>query len=746
MRRRHVLAMAGLALIAPPLLAHRTIARRPSTPADAGELVPRATSATGWRTLRIGAGGFIVGLDMAPDGSLVVRTDTYGAWIWEPDAEAWRPLITIETMPPEDRHEDSAATSWPLDVVFAPSRTDRLYMGLDGWVYRTDDRGRSWIRTAFPRVDGMGGVANHAKVNGRKMAVDPRRPDVVCVGAPGSPIRLTDDGGATWRDAPDVPLSGRRGEEEMGYLVIFDPSSQPFANRTSVIYAASWGSGVHRSGDGGATWSPLPDGPPHIRHGAVAGDGRLYVVAESEEPPLRQVFRYDGSSWHDITPPPAGPEAWHSVTVSPRDPRRLVAAKDDGSLCESLDRGGSWQAQIPKAGLTRLADDIPWLAWTDETWMSNGDVRFHPTNADELVFAQGIGVWTAYAPPLARSVAWTSRSRNIEQLVSNQGVHPPFEGSKPLLAGWDRAIWRVTDPETYPTRHYPDRRFAHCWGIDYASDDPRFLAATISSQQATDLERSCVSRDGGETWTPFPAYPPWRDGKGGKGFIAASTALNLVWAPSEARGLPHFTKDGGATWRECPLEGIGPEDAAGFGSAVYLRRYCVCADRVQSGVFYLLHYPKGLFVTRDGGETWSLANAFADWNERFHSKLRAAPDHAGRLYHTGGHSSAPRHGAFIRSEDAGATWEALPGLEEVVDFAFGKAAPGSPHPSLYVVGYLDGSWGIFQSIDDAATWSRVSDGFPTGSLDRIAAIEADKHVFGGLYVGFWGSGWAYRRA
>lgn len=739
MKRRSVLGLAGAALLTLPLAGYGVIGRRASHPPRAPGAAPGAGK---WRTLRIGAGGFIVGLDIAPDGSLVARTDTYGAWIWEPDAEAWRALITIDSMPQEDRHEDSTATSWPLDVVFAPSRPERLFMGLDGWVYRSDDRGRNWTRTALSRVEGMGGVANNAKVNGRKMAVDPRNPDVLYVGIPDGLLAATGDGGRTWSTVAGIGPAERQGEERMGYLIAFDPRSPQIDRRTSVIYVASWGAGVHRSTDAGATWSPLDGGPPSVHHAAISGEGVLYVVGEGLPDSTRQVFRFD-RTWTDITPPGGGPVRWHSVTVSPHDSQRVVVAKEDGSICETLDGGRSWATPIPTAQLARLAEDIPWLAWTDEKWMSNGDIRFHPTNPDELVFAQGVGVWTTTMARRAISVIWTSRSRNIEQLVSNQCVHPPVEDAVPLLACWDRAIWRVTDPDRYPSRHYPDRSFAHCWGIDYASSDPCFLAAVLSSQQATDLERSCFSTDCGLTWRAFKTYPPWKSDKAGKGFIAVSTALNMVWVPSEGRGLPHYTTDGGQTWTECRLPTIVPEDAAGFGAADYLRRYCVCADRAAQNTFYLLHYPKGLFATNDGGANWELINPFTAWNDRFHSKLRAEPGRQGRLYHTAGHSSADRHGSFIRSSDGGVTWDALTDLAEVADFAFGKAAPGSNSVSLYVAGYLKGDWGIFRSIDDAVSWTQVSDGFPNRSLDRIAAIEADKHVFGRLYVGFAGSGWAY---
>ena len=38
---------------------------------------------TAWKPLRIGAGGYLTGMDISPDGSTrIVRADTYGAYIW----------------------------------------------------------------------------------------------------------------------------------------------------------------------------------------------------------------------------------------------------------------------------------------------------------------------------------------------------------------------------------------------------------------------------------------------------------------------------------------------------------------------------------------------------------------------------------------------------------------------------------------------------------------------------------------
>ena len=50
-----------------------------------------------WRPLRIGAGGWLTGIDVAPDGTMVVRADTYGAYIW--NGARWAQLVTKASMP-----------------------------------------------------------------------------------------------------------------------------------------------------------------------------------------------------------------------------------------------------------------------------------------------------------------------------------------------------------------------------------------------------------------------------------------------------------------------------------------------------------------------------------------------------------------------------------------------------------------------------------------------------------------------
>ena len=63
---------------------------------------------TTWRPLRIGAGGFLTGIDISADGSTrVVRTDTYGAYIWNAAISQWIQLVTKGSMPAVDRGVDN---------------------------------------------------------------------------------------------------------------------------------------------------------------------------------------------------------------------------------------------------------------------------------------------------------------------------------------------------------------------------------------------------------------------------------------------------------------------------------------------------------------------------------------------------------------------------------------------------------------------------------------------------------------
>ena len=155
-----------------------TCAYNPSTDNSSSACVPVTPPTFGynWRPIAIGGGGQITGIDLHPNGTLrLARTANYGAYIW--NGNRWDQLVTAERMPVTDRNITSLGV---VDVVAAPSDAQRLYMFFNERVFRSDNQGATWRRTADLPAATIGAFASNS--NGYKMAVDPVNPNVVFVG------------------------------------------------------------------------------------------------------------------------------------------------------------------------------------------------------------------------------------------------------------------------------------------------------------------------------------------------------------------------------------------------------------------------------------------------------------------------------------------------------------------------------------------------------------------------------------
>jgi hypothetical protein len=117
-----------------------------------------------------------------------------------------------------------------------------------------------------------------------------------------------------------------------------------------------------------------------------------------------------------------------------------------------------------------VATDIPWLAFANESYMSNGAMRFDPPVSDKLWFAEGIGVWYTPATGDAARTTWTSASAGIEQLVGRDVKIPPGSANV-ITAGMDRSVFVVPRGNTaYPSRYgteaTPAASIIHAWAVN----------------------------------------------------------------------------------------------------------------------------------------------------------------------------------------------------------------------------------------------------------------------------------------
>jgi len=200
----------------------------------------------------------------------------------------------------------------------------------------------------------------------------------------------------------------------------------------------------------------------------------------------------------------------------------------------------------------RVATDIPWLAGTNENYMTAGDIIFDSAQSNTIFFAEGIGVWTFRPPSSIGTFAYTSLNSGIEQLVGMAIVSPWTNGSTPVTASWDRPVFKATSNNSYPLAHGFDYNQAIklAMGVDWVAGTPTTLVGQTASVS------SGITTDGGATWTRFGALPASIETNGqASGSMAASSTTNFIWEQS-FNGDPYYTTDGGETWTKICVSDI----------------------------------------------------------------------------------------------------------------------------------------------------------------------------------------------
>ena len=113
----------------------------------------------------------------------------------------------------------------PLDVAFDPEDPQRMVVATQQGTFSSKDEGRTWRPSDPIPTDQLAWAA----------------PDALYRADPGGLIKVSADGGATWKDRGNVGL----GVNELA------------ADEEGALYASVPGGEVHRSTDGGATWNLL---------------------------------------------------------------------------------------------------------------------------------------------------------------------------------------------------------------------------------------------------------------------------------------------------------------------------------------------------------------------------------------------------------------------------------------------------------------------------------------------------------
>ena len=757
---------ASTTTAAPPTTAPGPTSTTSPPPPTIPAVVPDGEGITvpyAWKPVRLGGGGNISGIDAADDGTLIARSDTYGAYLRPAGATEWRQLLVTSALPAEF-HVPKMGKG-VQSVAIAPSDPSRLYLMWAGHVLRSTDSGTTFTTTPYEPVNSDAN-AGFGKGFGDKLVVDPANPDVVLAGGPDVPLRISRDGGDTWTDTT-VPAGlpqERLAADYEGQInsvgitgLAFDRSAGVAEGGTSVVYAASWGNGVYRSTDGGTTWTSI-GGPTAVHHASVDADGAYYASSGDQNGPF-SVQRYDGSAWTDITPDDWEPGYIASVenpfiAASPVDAGTVVVGYAP-QMFVTRDGGGSWSEMTWHDG----TGDVTWAQNPDDDYyLVASDLIFDPAAPNELWLTTGEGTQHATLGS-GNELEWLEATRGIENMVTTD-VASTLDG--PTVFGvYDFGQFGGSaDLDDFSLAKGPVPFFSGTTSLASSPFTPGF-AVSVTTDYVTDAlpVSSSYTTDGGATWTKFGSLPRGSSAKDfGYGAIAVSTADNIVWSPGRYFGTettdfqPYYTLDRGETWSPVELPGVTAYPADTISGYMFGRnRQGIVADEVAPGVFYLSMVGEGVFRSSDGGVTWERRHDgdFSEGDSSFSSSMGAMPGREGELFYTdgpvGGHDfiGAQKHEGtpFLRSTDGGATWAPVDGVDKVLGFGFGAAAPGALTGTIYLAGNVNGTYGIWRSTDDALTWEGIGD-YPL-TVDWLGVLSGDRNTFGTVYVGTGGSSYVY---
>ncbi len=217
-----------------------------------------------------------------------------------------------------------------------------------------------------------------AMISGRitSLAVDPRNPGIMYVGAASGGVWKTENGGASWQ-----PIFDRQGSFSIG-VVALDPKNPSTVwvgtGENNSQRSAAYGDGVYRSDDAGRTWHKMGlDKSEHIAR--IVIDPRnsdvVYVAAQG---PLwsdggdRGLYKTTdgGKTWNAVLSI-SERTGVSDVVLDPRNPDVLIAAAwqrrrhvwtlidggPESALHRSTDGGKTWHkitTGIPSASLGRI--------------------------------------------------------------------------------------------------------------------------------------------------------------------------------------------------------------------------------------------------------------------------------------------------------------------------------------------------------------------------------------------------------
>ena len=578
-------------------------------------------------------------------------------------------------------------------------------------LYRTEDGGETWTRVLY--VDENTGVVD--------VAIDPSDPNILYAasyqrqrrpygfhgGGPGSGLHKSIDGGRTWS-----PLTAGLPEGDLGRIgisvyrsdprIVYVSVEQGYRYNASTAYTERR-AGIYRSEDKGETWNYMSDWNPRPMYASQI----LVDPSDDQRIYMLNSYSYSDDGGKTFQQPS---QSLHGddrlVWVNPNDSRHVMKA-DDGGLGISYDRGVRWLyiSHLPVSQWYRVSVDM-----RDPYWVYGG--------------LQDNGSW-----------AGPNATYREEGILMDDWIK---------TGGGDGFVNFVdtTDNRTL----YTESQYLGLSRFDLVTHQRKTL-------RPDDARGAIAARRNWDAWGPGLPEPELGNamapGNWDGPFIISPHNTNTLYA-----GLNRLWKstDRGDTWvslgdlttganrRELRVMGQRPHDSTlslDDGIPYYPTITAVAESPLDEGLLYAGTDDGNLQVSRDGGASWT----------NIASRLPGAPQspwisgiepsrHAsGTVYVAiSNYRNNDFENYLYRSTDYGDSWTSIVG--DLPDRRVLRTVREDLRSADVL--YLGTEFGLFYSNDGGERWVRLGQDMPTVAVNDLALHPRDNDLILGTHGrGIW---------
>jgi len=646
------------------------------------------------------------------------------------------------------------------DIAVAPSDPAILWLGSgeannsrstywgDG-IYKSVDSGKTWLNLGLKESHHIGRVVIH-----------PTKPDIVYVAAlghlysenPERGVYKTTDAGKTWAKVLDISVDGRA----VGVVdLVMDPSDP------ETLYAAAYdkfrrpwtwgiggpGSGIHKTTDGGRSWTKLTNGLP-------AGIlGRIGLAVSPKDPKVVYAEIENANK-----PGMSAEDRWKEVLAGKSSEGMI-----DGEIYRSDDAGATWAKVSPEK---RSVGGNPGYYY--------GQIVVDP-NDSNVVYVLSVGVVASRDG----GKTWTSPFRFGGD---NHALWIDPRDSAHMLLGYDHGLGLTWDGGK--NWFHPDfLPLAQFYAIDYDMSYPYRVAGGLQDNgnlMGPSTSVGGTGRFGGSGGTMPPIrLEDWFSVGGGDGMynvfdrttnrtlynesqFGPLTRVDLVTGESESIAYQRLkpetrwnwcapilvsAHDGdtiyhcgnivvtstnrGESWTEISPDlstndpsKLTVDGKGGDGNVQYCTITTFDESPLVPGLLWAGTDDGNVWVTRDNGKAWVKLNDKISGNPGYWvSRVAASPSDPGTAYvsYTGFRNDDFRPYLY-KTTDYGATWTSL--AAGLVEGPVNVVREDPKNPKLLFAGT---DFGVYLSFDGGSAWMKLKGNMPTQPVHdlKVQPREAD---------------------